>query len=341
MKVTPVVGPLIIQPTNEAAKVAKAVAAFNAGQSSYDKPQAQETPVANPNRISPEEISAIKAPSKESPLEVQADAPEAVESEKVTDPEVEKRFKQIAQKERALRAKIHQENQRLKVREEALKAKEAQYSQPQQPDLTQYIHRDKVKADPLTALEEAQVSWDELTQQAINRQPTDPRVTNHINKLQQQIQQLEEQNKLNQQASQQQQQTTYQAAIKQITNDVRQLVNSDPEFETVKKTNNTKEVVKLIEKVYARDGIALSVEEAAKEVENYLIEEALKVTQIDKIKKRIEAANASRAKTDEKTPATKEQTQSTKTLTNAMSSARKPSAKERAIARANGFTGDF
>src|SRR5271163_2947050 len=132
MNIKPIVGPLVIEHSNEAAKVAKAVAAFNAGKSSYDKPQAQETPVANPNRVSPEEISAIRPPTKESPLEVQADTDAPVE--KAVDPDVEKRFKQIAQKERALRAKIHQENQRLKAREEAVKAKEASFTQ--QPDLT-------------------------------------------------------------------------------------------------------------------------------------------------------------------------------------------------------------
>ena len=345
MKVTPVASPAQVQDlsTPDSVRTAKAVEAFNKGQSSYDKapPQAQEHPVANPNAISAEELSAIKpqtqrvsdTPASESAEEVTTPAPK--------DPEVEKRMQYLARQERALRAKVQQQNQALKQREADLKAKEAELeAKYRQPDLSEYISKSRIKEDALSVLEEAGTNWDELTQQALSRQPTDPRVMTTIQKLEAKIQQLEKANSDSQQTQKQRDQAQYQAAVKQIKSDAKQLVYTDPEFETVKAMNAVNDVVELIERTYQEDGVVLSVEDAAKEVENYLVEEAMKVTQIDKIKKRLAAPKASELKTDEKSQ-TNQQKQPMKTLTNAGSSTRKISVRERAIARANGFTGDF
>ncbi len=341
MKLTPVAGPGQVQDlsTPEHVRTAKMMSAFNTNSA-----EAQKTAGVDPNNISAEEIGAVKPPVK---AQAQEQEPETevnnatLESEPETqaDPEVQKRFAQIARQERQLRAKIHQENQKLKAREQALQAREAALTTPAQPDLSQYIPRERFKADPLAVLEEEQVSWDELTQQAVNRQPTDPRVMSTIQKLEAKIAQLEESNKTSAKSQVEAQQAQYQAAVKQIKADAKQLVYTDPEFETVKAMNAVSDIVELIEATYKQDGIVLSVEEAAREVENYLVEEAMKVTQLEKIKKRMAAANASRPTSETKTQETKQPQM--KTLTNATSSTRKLSARDRAIARANGHTGEF
>lgn len=103
----------------------------------------------------------------------------------------------------------------------------------------------------------------------------------------------------------------------------------DPYFETIKQTNSVSDVVDLITATYEKDGILLSVEEAAKEVEDYLVDEAMKLTRIGKIKQRLAASTTAKV-SQEQTPAPKKQTQM-KTLTNAASTTRQLSAKERAI----------
>ena len=70
-------------------------------------------------------------------------------------------------------------------------------------------------------------------------------------------------------------------------------------------------------------------------MENYLVDEALKFTQIGKIQKRMAAANASRTPTETKTQSS-QQPQAMKTLTNAASSTRPLTVRERAIAAAEG-----
>jgi hypothetical protein len=347
MKITPVSSPAEVQQaqtSNNSAARERAIAMLTAQAPVSDavpktESTAQKYPVSNPNQVSVEELSAIKTPAQ--PTEVRDnDAKEEVEAPAPKDPEAEKRFQQLARQERQLRAKIQQANIQFKQREADLKAREAALQQPTAPDLSKYIPRERLQTDPLSVLEEAQVSWDELSQQVVNRQPTDPRVMNTIQQLKAQIAELKQANEKSAVTYQEQQQQQYQAAVKQIKADVHQLVQTDPEFETVKAMNATKDVVELIEKTYAKDGVVLSVEEATKAVEDYLVEEAMKVTQLDKIKKRMAASNASKPKPEEKTQPI-QQTQQMKTLTNATSGAKKISARERAIARANGFVGDF
>lgn len=78
-----------------------------------------------------------------------------------------------------------------------------------------------------------------------------------------------------------------QQAVRQITADVSRLVNSNVEFETVKAMDAVPAVVQLIEDTFDKDGILLSVEDAAKQVEDYLVEETLKALNIPKIKTRL------------------------------------------------------
>ncbi|MDE2106538.1 MAG: hypothetical protein KGL39_55500, partial [Patescibacteria group bacterium] len=99
---------------------------------------------------------------------------------------------------------------------------------------------------------------------------------------------------------------------------------------TIRATNSVKDVVDLIEQTFKEEGRVMDVEEAANEVENYLLEEIEKLTRIEKLKKRMEAKPAATPKSDEQTPQ-KKQPQTMKTLTNAASSSRQLSAKERAI----------
>lgn len=337
MKVTPVNSPhamITPQTSNNSSSRAKAIEMLTKAPAAPTQGQAQEHPVANANNVSVEELSAIQSTQptqtpeitdKNTPSEAEETAPETPKQ----DPALTRQFAQLARQERALRAKAQQQDQAIKAREADLIRRESEL-QAKAPDLTKYIPRERLKEDALSVLDEAGISYDELTQQIIGRQPTDPRVTATIGRLEAKIQELEEANKSSQKTYQDQQQASYQAAVKQIKMDAVALVKADPNFETIKATNSVNDVVELITKTYDKDGILLTVEEAAQEVENYLVEEALKLTQVQKIKARL-AQNAQTGKTEQKTQPKAQQTQPMKTLTNATSSSRKLSARERAM----------
>lgn len=362
MKLTPLNGPTTVQTTNTTADSAKAraVAAFNdpgkvnavrqvltgqaQAQMGQPPPQAQEIPVANPNNISAEELSAIKAPTQEAaPLEASDTAAntEATESQEIreqakADPETERRFRQLEQAARRERAKIQQERQKLNERESEIKAREQALETKSQPqDLSQYVSKARLKQEALTVFEEEGLSWEELANQAMNRQPIDPSVKSTMSQLKQEIAELKTQLEAGQKAQVEEKTQAYQAAVKQIHRDASDLINSDPEFEMIKSTRGAvNDVVQLIEKNYQRNGVVMTIEEAAKAVEQHLLDEAVKTLEIKKIKKQLEAKNASPPKTETKIQEPK-QTQS-KTLTNNNSGTRPLTARERAIAAAEG-----
>lgn len=348
MKITQVTSPLAIAPTGtpEAVRTAKAVAAFNTGKSSFDKgPNANSLnlPVQNANNISAEELGALqpqpaeiiaKNADSEAVVEdtpAQVEETEKPQEKKQEDPALSRQFAQLARQERALRQKTQQQQIEFQKQQDAFKVERAAFEAKMKDYETGYISKSQFKADPLSVLANEGVSYDELTQQILNQQPTDPRVQATINRLESKIKQLEEGAENAQKSYTEQQQQAYQSAVKQIEVDARNLIRHDPNFETIKATGSVKDVVELITETYNKDGVLLSVEEAAQEVENYLVDEAMKVTRIGKIKKRLEESNASANKAPQKTQAQPQQKQTMKTLTNATSSQRQLSAKERAI----------
>ncbi len=128
------------------------------------------------------------------------------------------------------------------------------------------------------------------------------------------------------------------------------LVNSDPEFQTIKETGQYKEIVNLIKDVHEkglpgkfRKGTLLSVDQAARLVEDELVnqwvEQYGKLSRVEKIQKRLRPATPD-AKPGQQTQGTQAQTQpaasQTRTLTNSMGTAGKMTARQRAIAVFNG-----
>lgn len=330
MQVKAVPGPIVQQAPNESEKVSRAVAAFNKAS----QPQQQEQPVQNATQVQPEELSAIQ-PSSEN-MEATSSDLEQPKEEKKEDPALSRQFAQLARQEKALRAKVQQQEAQYKQREAELAAREAKLNQQPQFDANQYYTRDQIKQNALEILQNSGVSYDELTQQAINYQPMDPRVQKTISDLQQQIQDLKIANDDSKKTYAEQQSNQYQAAVKQIENDAIKLVKSDMiTYEAIHKTGTVKEVVKLIEETYKKDGILMTVEEAAQQVEDYLVEENYKMAnKIDKIKRKmLEASTPKALSTPAKTSAEQgqKQPQPMKTLTNATSSTRQLSAKERAL----------
>ena len=331
MKVIPVTSPAAIPPqgTPESVRTARAVAAFNGANAEVAQQSAHSV---DQNNISAEELSAIVPPTQEQLEEVLETAPEAVQEEPVKEevPEAVKRqFAQLARQEKALRAKAQQQDKALKAREAALAEREAAIK-PQ--DMSEYAKLSDLRRDPLAFLEKAGVTYDQLTNELLNPAPKNPHYEAKIDDMQSKIDALMERLEAGNKSQVENQQQQYQAAINQITLDAKALIKSNPiEFEAIAKTNSVRDVVELIEQTYAKDGIVLSVEEAAQEVENYLVEESFStVSRIDKIKKRLAQNTASSAKTEAKSQATPQKPQM-KTLTNASSSSRQLSAKERAI----------
>lgn len=335
MKITPVASPAAVQQvsSNEASAKARAVAAFAAAQSPVPQDQ---------NHVSAEETVQVQAQSEDIGQEHNTEETTTEETKVAKpaeqDPELRKQFLQLARHEKQLRAKAQQAQQQLQERENAIAAREAAIEAQSQKYQTGYVSQERIKQDLLSVAAEAGLSYDEVAQQLLNQPNRDPRTESIMAKMQAKIDALEAAQEGAKKSQSEAQTQAYQAAVKQIDLDVKQLVKTDPNFETIAKTGSSKEVTKLIERTFQEDGILLSVEEAAQEVEDYLVEKYTKISSIDKIKQRMSQANAKQTtKAPGQTQAgikqapQQQQPPQMKTLTNANSSTRQLSARERAL----------
>lgn len=262
-----------------------------------------------------------------------SEAPKEPEEAPVEDPALSSQFAALARREKAMRAQIQRQETALRSREAALAAREAEIAS-KAPDLSQYIPKSQLKSDTLRVLAEEGVSYEELTHQILNQQPADPRQEARAAALEAKIAKLEAAIENSQKSQVTAQEEQYKAAVKQIEADTKRLVFTDPSYEMIKATNSVKDVVELIEATYKESGELLTVDEAAQQVEDYLVGEAEKLAKIDKIKKRLNPVTSTQAaatpvqKPSEQPP---KQTQPMKTLTNSAGSSRQLSARERAL----------
>jgi hypothetical protein len=343
MKLTPVSSPAQIQQsgTPEAVRTAKAVAAFKAGASSYDKPatpdaNTQAQPPVNANNISAEEIGAVRQPRQQAQgIETTEETQETVEAPapKVEEKQPSQEWAKLARQEKALRAKAQQQEQQFKQREAALLAREAEATQKSEFNQKGFVSVDRLKADILGVAQDLGIPYDEIANQMINPHKVDPRTQSILDKMQAKIDSLEKATTEGNERQTQAQQQAYDSAVRQIKLDAKALVQSEPDtYEAIRQTGSINDVVELITQTFNEDGRLMTVEEAAAEVEEYLVSEAEKLSNMKKIQSRRGAASTSQQSVKTQSPSSNDRPVSQiKTLTNATSSTRKLSNKERAL----------
>ena len=291
---------------------------------------AQEHPVQNPTQVSPEELSAVKAPENQGQSNVDdASIPEA-EATPAKDKEMlSTQYAQLARREKAMFAKAQAKEKALQEREAALQAKEQEIKAKDSEYQSNYIPKNRLTEDTISVLLENGISYDQITQLALNQTQQDPQTKLAIQKLEAQVKAQADARAADQKAFQEQQNQSYQQAVKQIRADATALVKADPSFEAIRKTNSIKDVVELIEETFKQDGVILSVDEACREVEDHLVEKlSTYSSQISKIQQRMNAAKSAAPKQPGQTG---QQHQPKPTLTNSVGTGKKLSVRDRAI----------
>lgn len=291
-------------------------------------------PVQDPTKVAPEEMSVVApaspdpSPAKNYSSEGSTDpsaSGEAPPSESKPPEQISSQYAQLARKEKAIRDQARE----VKSKEDALAAREAAIAEKEK-SLEKAMNLDKrLSDDPWSVLQEKGVSYDQLTERALSQpDPESAAYRSEIKSLQEKIAALEGKHEESRRFQETQQQESYKQAVAQIKTEAKQLVYTDPAFETIKATNSVDDVVELIEKTFQQDGVLMSVEEAAKQVEDYLLAEAEKLLRISKIQQKFKPAEQKPAAASQQaSPAAPKQV----TLTNSMGSVSKMSARERAI----------
>lgn len=338
-------GPSIVSPTG--ASVAGAAGpdrsaldrAASAKQRAIDilegrSQQAEALPVKNANRISPEEVSAVMTKTQISSEELghmdtnETLAEQAVsEATKPKEEPLSTQYAILARKEKALRAKAQAQELALKAREDAFKAKEEAIKAKESEYQSKFVDRDRLKNDPFSVLAELGLTYDQLTNLALNApKPEDIERKSEMDSLRSELKAIREAQEKTKQSIEQREKNSYDQALNNIRNEVKTLIKLDPTFETIAQTNSHEDVVDLIKRTFEQDGVLMTAEEAAAQVEEYLVEEAIKLAKMKKIQSRLAPKPSASA------PVAKQASPNTmKTLTNSVGSSKPLSNYERAI----------
>lgn len=357
---TPVAPPTNAQPTETPNRPLtgkeRAIAKMTEGLKSMGvTPKGQIPPVqnsqapipVNPSNVSVEELGAITSGSgvpeaqtgtteSTPPAEVTETSQEAKPSDP---PALSSQFAQLARREKAFRAQVNQ----FKADQAAFKASQEAQKAPAAPsfDPSRYVAIEDIQKAPFDALNKAGLSYEQLVEQQLNQPSPEQRQLNQtIQALRDEIQSLKDGQETSKKAFEQQTQDSYTQALHQIRTEAKNLVNSDPDtYETIKATGSVKDVVDLIEDTWKNGlgeeypkGTLLTVEDAARMVEDHLAEEAYKLSKLKKIQKRFTTQKpVAPANATAQTAGASKQQQGSKTLTNAVGTQRQYTAKERAV----------
>lgn len=234
------------------------------------------------------------------------DTPETVEQE-VTRP-ISPQFAALAKQRRALELQAKDIAQQKAALEQQVAGKTG-------------IDVERLKSNPLEVLKESGVTYEALTEAILAEQSgIDPKVRALEAKIEALEKGLDEKlSKRDEQAEQQ--------VLAEMQREADRLIDSDPEFDTIKGTQNQKAVTKLIHQTWKATGEILDVQEAAKLVEDQLVQDGVKWGNFAKVRKQL-------APEVVQTPAQKPY--GLKTLTNRDTAQRPSSSKARAIAAFNG-----
>lgn len=265
-------------------------------------------------------MSTVTPRGTEAPVSGVVETPQAVAQDETPIPppktEEDKRFEQLAYREKRMR----NEARRLQTERQEVEAMKAKYATPQVDE----SWKQRATENPLAHLSELGITADKLTDMLLNRDLTKEEVVAVKTKLNQ----IEaNQNKIIQDMEDSKTQS-YDQAVKQIGTEVRLMVQGAPEFEAIQNANAENAVVKLIEETWKSEGYIMDIADAAQEVEDYLVEEAIKFSQLNKVKNRLN-------QTPNEIPIQKPGTKAPTTLTHATQKLSKPMTdkerKERAI----------
>ena len=248
-------------------------------------------------------------------------------------------FAQLAKRERAMR----QMQQELKAQKLAMEQKmselESKFSNSRQSDPRSsqsqgdYISKEDLLKNPWQILNKHGLTYNDLTEKALeSKTPEQVEFERITSELKSELQALKEEQSNAKKSAEEQQKKAYDDAISQIDAQVKHLVKTDPNYESIKFTGNADQVTQLIIKTYEKERRVMSVEEAAQEVEDYLAEQLAEAQKLSKIQKLMQARQQSNQTKSPTPPSSQAAPAQVKTLTNSVPSSRRMSDRDRAIA---------
>lgn len=167
--------------------------------------------------------------------------------------------------------------QKVRRQEQALKADKAKLD-AERAEVAQLKElKTKLAAKDYSALEAEGLTYEEYTNYKLNQGTESTPEAQAIRELQDEIKSL----KTSQEESTSKQ---YDATVGQYRNDIKALVAKDSNYSSVKELGAEEHVLQHILDTFEQDGEVLSIEQAAQEVEDKLVEDAERMANLSKLK---------------------------------------------------------
>ena len=333
MKITPLMSPNTVAPpvaetgsSVSAERIARATAAMT-GQP-FEPTPTQDAQVdralnsikkiklntqRSTNRFTPEAVSEEQMP--EAPTSDVLATSEPTETAPEATKPLSPQFAALAKAKRAAQAK----EAAIAAREQAIAQKEADMK-------SAFDKLSRLKANPLSVLQEEGVTYDQLTESLLAQNQGNP----GLDELKAEIKAMKEGFE---QAQTQRDQAVKQQVLNQIKQDVETLVSQGDDYEMVRESGYAPKVVELIDQWFNKTGQVLDTDKACQLIENELLEESLKFAKLKKVQSKLtptQMVQEQQQALQSERPNTK--IMKTKTLTNRDGTSAPLSPRERAIA---------
>lgn len=192
--------------------------------------------------------------------------PDAVSSTPEESVRLSPQLSALARKEQAYR----QREQALKLREKEIEEKLAKATQYEELET-------KFKSKDFSEAEKLGLNYEEYTQYLLAKQTGEDPTADKFKSLEQKIQDLEK-------GKEEQAAREYEDTVSEYRREITSLIASNPEFSSVKELGREDAVLQLILDSWEEDGEELSIEQASKDIEDYLVEQGKKFTGLTKFK---------------------------------------------------------
>lgn len=206
--------------------------------------------------------------------------------------------------------------------------------------------KDKLVKEPLSVLNEAGLTYDQLTQLVLNGGNAQTPESLELQKIQKEIESMKQAQTEAQKANEERVKQQFEQTRQQLKLEVVETITSNPAYSRVTDMDSEEAAVELIVQRFQSDGVILSAEQAVKEVNDYLKEEQEKFIKLPSIQELLKQhAELQAAQTQAQTKPTPQfaKKPALKTLSSSMNTASKPSRNEtwaekkaRAIAKVTG-----
>jgi hypothetical protein len=179
---------------------------------------------------------------------------------------------------------IARKEQAFRQREQALKAREAEV-EAKLADATKFAElKAKLSAKDYSEIEALGLNYEGYTQYLLAKQNGEPAPeTQALKKLEEEVTGLK---KAQEESANQQ----YEETVAEYRKEIKAAVEANPEFASIKELGHEDAVLQLILDSWEEDETELTVEQAAKDVEAYLVEEATKMAGLTKVKSKLQPA---------------------------------------------------